>query len=54
MVFEWSLSASKSSQVSKTLLNILSNLNNPVVSMVSVHALIYNSSSPFTKFSASF
>ena len=47
MVFYWSLSNSKSPQVSRTLLNILADHNNPVVWMVSSLPLISKSSSPF-------
>ena len=47
MVFLWSLSDSKSPQVSWTLLSILANLNNAVVWIVSTRLLISNSSSPF-------
>ena len=47
MVFYWSLSDSKSLQVSRTLLSILVNLNNIVVWMVSIRPLISKSSSPF-------
>ena len=46
MVFLWSLSDSKS-QVSRTLLSILANLNNAVVWMVSTYPPISKSSSPF-------
>ena len=45
MVFLWSLSDSKSPQVSGTLLNILVDLNNAVVSMVSICPPISNFSS---------
>ena len=48
MIFHWSLSDSKSLQFSKTLLNILANLNNSVVWMVSTNPVISKSSSPFT------
>ena len=48
MVFHWSLSDSKSLQVSRTLLSILANLNNAVVWMVSTLTLISKSSSLFT------
>ena len=34
IVFHWSLSDSKSSQVSRTFLNILTNLKNSVVSLL--------------------
>ena len=47
MVFHWSLSDSKSPQVSRTLLSILSDLN-AAVWMVSVCTLTYKSSSSFT------
>ena len=47
MVFHWSLSDSKSPQVSRTLLSILAVLNNVVVWMVSTQLLISESSSPF-------
>ena len=49
MVFHRSLSDNKSPQVSRTLLNILANLNNPVVWIVSIHPLISNSSSLLSK-----
>ena len=48
MVFHWSLNDSKSSQVSRTLLSILVDLNSAVFCMVSTRLLISNSSSPFT------
>ena len=48
MVFHWSLSDSKSPQVSRTLLNILAVLNNAVVWMVSTRLLTSKSSSPFS------
>ena len=48
MIFHWSLSDSKSSQVSRTLLSILADLNNAVVWMVSTYSLISKSSSPCT------
>ena len=47
MVFHWSLSDSKSPQVSRTLLSILAGLNNAVVWMVSARPAISKSSSPF-------
>ena len=47
-VFHWSLSNSKSSQVSRTLLTILAVLNNIVVWMVSSRPVISKSSSPCT------
>ena len=48
MVFQWSLSDSKSSQVSRTLLSILADLNNAVVLMVSTRLPTSKSSSPFS------
>ena len=48
MVFQWSLSDSKSPQVSGTLLSILAVFNNAVVWMVSTRPLTYKSSSPFS------
>ena len=51
MVFHWSLFDSKSSQVCRTLLNILAGLNNEVVWMVSTRPLIYQSSTPFNNLS---
>ena len=48
MVFHWSLSDSKSPQVSRAVLSIQANLNNAVVWMVSTHALISNPLSPIT------
>ena len=47
MVFHWSLSDSKSPQVSKTLLSILAVLNNAVVWMVSTRLPTSRSSSLF-------
>ena len=47
MVFRWSVSDSKSPQVSRTLLSILVDLNNAVVWMVLTRPLISKSSSPF-------
>ena len=47
MVFLWSLSYSKSPQVSRTLLSILAVLNNAVVWMVSTRPPTSKSSSPF-------
>ena len=41
MVFHWSVSDSKSPQVSRTLLSIRADLNNAVVWMVSTHPLIF-------------
>ena len=46
-VLHWSLSDSKSPQVSRTLLSILAILNNAVVWMVSTRSLTSKSSSPF-------
>ena len=48
MIFHWSLSHSKSPQVSRTLLSILTDFNNAVVWMVSNHPLISKSPSPCT------
>ena len=48
MVFHWSLSDSKSPQVSMTLLSIVAVLNNVVVSMVSTRPPTSKSSSPFS------
>ena len=48
MVFHWSLSDSKSPQVSRTLLSILAVLNNAVVWMVSSRPATSKSSSPFS------
>ena len=47
MVFNWSLSDSKSPQVSRTLLSILAVLRNVVVWVVSTRPLISKSSSPY-------
>ena len=47
MVFYWSLSDSKSSQVSRTLLSILPVFNNAVVWMVSTRSPTSKSSKPF-------
>ena len=47
MVFHWSLSDSKSPQVSRTLLSILAVFNNAVVWMVSTHPPTSKSSRPF-------
>ena len=49
MVFHWSLSDSKSPQVSKNLLNILNDLNNATAWMVSTRPLFSLSSCPCTK-----
>ena len=48
MVFHWSLSDSKSPQISTTLLSILAVLNNAVVWMVSTRPPTSKSSSPFS------
>ena len=48
MVSHWSFSDSKSPQVFWILLSILTDLNNPVVWMVSTPLLIFKSSSPCT------
>ena len=48
IVFHWRLSDSKSLQVSRTLLSILTVLNNAVVWMVSTRTLTSKSSSPFS------
>ena len=48
MVFPWSLSDSKSPQISWTLLSILADLNNAVVWTVFTHPIISKSSSPCT------
>ena len=48
MAFHWSLSNSKSPQVSRTFLSILANHSNAVVWKVSSRPLISNSSSPCT------
>ena len=48
MAFPWSLSDSKSPQVSMTLLSILANFNNTVVWMLFPRSLISESSSPYT------
>ena len=48
MVFHWSLSDSKSPQVSRTLLSILAVLNNAVVWMISTRPPTSKSSSPFS------
>ena len=47
MVFHWSFSYNKSPHVSRTLLSILTDLNNAVVWMVSARPLISKSSRPF-------
>ena len=48
MVFQWSLSDTKSHQVSRTLLSILADLCNAVVWIVSTHPVISESFCPFT------
>ena len=48
IVFQWSLSDSKFLQVFSNLLNILTDLNNADVLMVTTRTLIFKSSSPFT------
>ena len=48
MIFHWSLSDSKSPQVSRTLLSILAVLNNAVVWMVSARLPTSKCSSPFS------
>ena len=48
MVSHWSLSGNKSPQVSRTLLSILADLNNPVVWMVPISPVISKSSNPCT------
>ena len=45
VVFYWSLSASKSPRISRTLLSILADPNNAVICKVSIIPLIFNSSS---------
>ena len=47
IIFHWSLSDSKSPQVSRALLSILAVLNNAVVWTVSIRPLPSKSSSPF-------
>ena len=49
LVFYWSLSNSKSSQVSRTLLSILADHNNALFWMVMILPLISNSSSLFSE-----
>ena len=48
MVSYWNLSDIKSPQVFRTLLSILADLNNAVISMVSTRPLISKSPSPCT------
>ena len=50
MVFHWSLSGFKSPQVSRTLLSILTDLNNDVIWMISARPLISKSSCPCTNY----
>ena len=47
MVFQWSLSDSKSAQVSRTLLSILADLTYAFIWIFSTCPLISKSSSPF-------
>ena len=49
MIFHWSLSDSKSSQVSRTFLSIQADQYYTVVWVVSTRPLIYNFSSPLPK-----
>ena len=49
MFFHWSLSDSKSPQVSRTLLSIQADLNNDVVWMVSILSLISRSLNLFSR-----
>ena len=49
MIFHWSLNDSKSHQVSRTLLSIRVDLNNAVVEMTSIPAMIYRSFNLFSK-----
>ena len=48
MVFQLSLSDNKWAQLSRTFLSILVDLNNAVISMVYICALIFDSNRPFT------
>ena len=48
MIFHWSVSDRKCSQVSRTLLSILADLNNAVVWIVSARPLISKSFNPRT------
>ena len=48
MIFHWSLSDSKSPQVSRTLLGIVANLNNAVIWIASARPVISNSSRSWT------
>ena len=54
MVSYWWLSDSKSPQVSRSLLSILSELNNTVILMISTRPLISKPSSPFCNIWGSF
>ena len=49
MAFHWSLSSSKFSLVSRTILSILADLSNDVVCMVSIVSLIFHSTNLFSK-----
>ena len=49
MIFHWSLSDSKSPEVSRSFFNILADLNNVVVWVASTRPLLSSSSSPLTK-----
>ena len=49
MVFLWSSSDSKCSQVSRTLLSILADLNNAVVWLVTIRLPIFNFSCSLSK-----
>ena len=51
MIYHWSLSDSKSPQVSRTLLSILVDVIDTLVWMVSAHSLISKSSTPRTNLS---
>ena len=48
MVFHWNRRKSKSAQVSRAILCILTKISNTLVWMVLVDPLIFKSSSPFT------
>ena len=50
MVFHWSLNDSKSPQVSKNLLSILTDRKSAVVWMVSIRSPISNFPTPFQSF----
>ncbi len=47
--FYWSLSVIKAPKVPRTLLSILTDFNNAVVWMISIHPSIFTSSSSLTK-----